>query len=463
MIHNTTLLSKLILFPVLAVSLHAATITTHPASQNATQGAETSLAVIATSAGTTTYQWQKDGVDIPGATGSIFSITSTQPWHIGDYTVKVTDANGTATSNAATLSLVGINSGLWRGLVAYYPMNNNLVDVGLHGLNGTNNGATSQIDRFGKSNRAYQLTDSSHAWIEVTSSTPFQTLQRYTVSAWAKVTADNFVSRILSNEGPDFSGQRGFRLGTTATQYFSGGVPGDLRPKFFWGAGWGGGGDGIDGIGSFAISAWHLVTATYDGATAALYVNGVLDASAAKSGWELSTQQVLQMGRFKGSISQPGYTGIYHGQLDDVRIYNRALTVTDIAALYAAENASNNWRQIYFGSTSITGNAADDADPDRDGLRNLLEFALNLPPNSPNRVPASVERMGGQVEFSYTRGTAAFNGGTRFQVEWSDDLSNWFTTEVVETLLADDGTYQQVKATIPAGSLGRRFARLRVW
>jgi hypothetical protein len=33
---------------------------------------------------------------------------------------------------------------------------------------------------------------------------------------------------------------------------------------------------------------------------------------------------------------------------------------------------------------------------------------------------------------------------------------------VAEQVLSDNGTVQQVKATLPAGSLGRRFVRLRV-
>jgi hypothetical protein len=43
-----------------------------------------------------------------------------------------------------------------------------------------------------------------------------------------------------------------------------------------------------------------------------------------------------------------------------------------------------------------------------------------------------------------------------------DDLTTWFTTGVVESLISDDGTQQQVKATLPAGSGGGRFVRLRV-
>jgi sugar lactone lactonase YvrE len=120
------------------------------------------------------------------------------------------------------------------------------------------------------------------------------------------------------------------------------------------------------------------------------------------------------------------------------------------------------WRQAHFGSPANSGNAADGADPDGDGLKNLLEYALNLPPNAASRAPAAVQAAGGNLEYTYTRGTAAYNGGTSFQVEWSDDLTTWFTTGVVESLISDDGTHQQVKATLPAGSGGRRFVRLRV-
>jgi hypothetical protein len=49
-------------------------------------------------------------------------------------------------------------------------------------------------------------------------------------------------------------------------------------------------------------------------------------------------------------------------------------------------------------------------------------------------------------------------------VQWSDTLeaASWNGSGVSEQILSDDGTHQQVKATLPAGSAGRRFVRLRV-
>jgi hypothetical protein len=145
-----------------------------------------------------------------------------------------------------------------------------------------------------------------------------------------------------------------------------------------------------------------------------------------------------------------------------LRVTNVEGTQNSIGGTFTTLTMTQGWRQTHFGSTANSGNAADAADPDRDGLPNLLEYALNLSPNAASRATTAVQAAGGNLEYTYTRGTAAYNGGMTFQVEWSDDLSTWFTTGVVESLISDDGTHQQVKATLPAGSAGRRFVRLRV-
>ncbi|MCK4828977.1 T9SS type A sorting domain-containing protein, partial [bacterium] len=51
------------------------------------------------------YQWQKNCVDLPGATDSIFIIPNVQPEDGGEYRCIGTNAYGTGTSNSATLSV----------------------------------------------------------------------------------------------------------------------------------------------------------------------------------------------------------------------------------------------------------------------------------------------------------------------------------------------------------------------
>ena len=121
------------------------------------------------------------------------------------------------------------------------------------------------------------------------------------------------------------------------------------------------------------------------------------------------------------------------------------------------------WRQQFFGIATNSGNAADTFDYDNDGLPNLLEWACNQNPTVPNTLPASAVLNGQNIEFTYTRSVSALNAGASFIVEWSDTLSNdWQSTSVTQTILTDDGTVQQVNATLPIGNTGHRFVHLKV-
>jgi hypothetical protein len=122
------------------------------------------------------------------------------------------------------------------------------------------------------------------------------------------------------------------------------------------------------------------------------------------------------------------------------------------------------WRVTHFGSSDNSGNGADEFDFDRDGLVNLLEWAGNLNPTLASTFPVTVTPAGGEFIFLYSRSTAAAQAGAVFIVEWSDTLAalSWSSVGVTQTLLADNGTLQNIQATVPAGSSGRRFVRLRV-
>lgn len=73
------------------------------AQQTILLGASVSLSVTASGTPEPTYQWRKNGVDIPGATNSTLTIASAQTADSGTYTCVVTNAAGTVVSDPATL------------------------------------------------------------------------------------------------------------------------------------------------------------------------------------------------------------------------------------------------------------------------------------------------------------------------------------------------------------------------
>jgi hypothetical protein len=83
----------------------AVTIKTPPASAMVNPGASTTLAVVAAGTEPFSYQWRRNGVSVPGATASFYTLSNAQVSNVGSYTVAVSNVVGTLTSAAATVSL----------------------------------------------------------------------------------------------------------------------------------------------------------------------------------------------------------------------------------------------------------------------------------------------------------------------------------------------------------------------
>ena len=68
-------------------------------------GSGVQFSVTATGTAPLSYQWQKDGKIIKGASTSTLSITAVQKGDEGGYTCVVNNTAGTVISNAATVTL----------------------------------------------------------------------------------------------------------------------------------------------------------------------------------------------------------------------------------------------------------------------------------------------------------------------------------------------------------------------
>lgn len=80
-------------------------LTTQPVSVTVLVGENAGFSVVAAGTEPFGYQWQKDGSDIPGASEAILSLPAVQLSDAGSYTVVVTNAGGTVTSEPAVLTV----------------------------------------------------------------------------------------------------------------------------------------------------------------------------------------------------------------------------------------------------------------------------------------------------------------------------------------------------------------------
>ena len=81
------------------------TITTQPVAQTVNSGGNATFGVTATGTPSPTYQWQFNGANLSGQTGSTLALTGVTPANAGNYDVVVSNAAGNVTSNSVALTV----------------------------------------------------------------------------------------------------------------------------------------------------------------------------------------------------------------------------------------------------------------------------------------------------------------------------------------------------------------------
>lgn len=112
------------------------------------------------------------------------------------------------------------------------------------------------------------------------------------------------------------------------------------------------------------------------------------------------------------------------------------LGVNATAAVTIHDKPADAWRFAKFGANANDPAAADGADWDFDGIRNLVEFALNLEPKTPDRAALPVPFLsGGYLTLSYVPNSAAID--LSYAVEASTSFAAWSTTDVESVSVAN--------------------------
>ena len=216
-----------------------------------------------------------------------------------------------------------------NGRVAYYPFNGNANDESGNGNNGTPSGATLTTDRNGNANSAYQFNGTDN-YIRLLNPLPID--NTFTLSFWAynEMTGSNY-GNIISDGGSQDGGNdfllnlSGDRIGIRADK---GGN--SLNYEY----------NSPSGMSNLTISnKWVHVVWVMNPNQSLIYLDGSKIAEINESGTNTGYHD---LNSFIGARQVWGSPDtFFKGKIDDIDIYNRALTPNEVLALYQGDVSFN--------------------------------------------------------------------------------------------------------------------------
>lgn len=293
------------LLSTMVVTTPGPPITSQPVNITVPVGANATFAVTAT--GATKYQWIFNGANLPGATASSYTISNAQLLNAGAYSVMASNSIGGTPSATVYLNVLANPPGAIvapTGLVDWWSGDGTPVDI-YGGVNGSPQGGftyvagmTGQAFHFDGSSGVINLTAAN---IPVPWTACMWVNRQNTPQTSAALLADNTYSLKLEQYSNTFN--VGFTQLGVADYVFS--------PAY-----------------SVPVNTWTHLAFVGTASGVSLYANGVLKASLPRT----------YMGA--AYVTSPGkYIDFMLGSLDEVMLFNRALTGTEINSIYAAGSA----------------------------------------------------------------------------------------------------------------------------
>jgi RHS repeat-associated protein len=289
-------------------------ITNHPQSWTVSPGDSVTFTVGAT--GTPLYyQWLFNGTNaIAGATSSSLVLNPVAATNAGVYSVIVSNANGQLVSSNATLTVTCLSQP--SGLMAWWQAESSTYDSisNNHGYlftGGYTNGYQNKAFRFSSAVANYAIIPDAPALRPAS----------LTLEAWVypMTSASGYRTVLIKGQAVD---SHSFALYSQSDDDYP-----TVEVNF------GGNSYGIaKGTNKLSLNKWSHLVGTYDRTNLLLYVNG------AESGRDPNTEAVSYAGGpvfIGGNTIFPGGES-FNGHIDEVAIYNRALSATEVRNLHLA-------------------------------------------------------------------------------------------------------------------------------
>ena len=305
-------------------------ILTQPQGQSLFAGGGMTLSVQAVGPGGLSYLWARNGTTLTGATNASLYIASVQTGDAGQYTVTVTSPFGAVTSTPATVAVQTVTFA--TDLAGYWKLDES---NGLTAADASPYGNTGQLGNFAGDNSQWVTGQIGGALLFVAASQEYVYVPQHpaatntlTVSLWAYANAPGAWATFVKNWGASLAGQFHFGL-------YSDGVHENIYIKQADGKT-----PNVSDPAAFPLGSWQHVAFVCDGSTVWLYRNGAVVASTTYNGTFIPpVTPAIGIGvklDDAGTAPDTGAPGYWDGILDDVAIWDRGLSPTEIGAIYRA-------------------------------------------------------------------------------------------------------------------------------
>lgn len=215
--------------------------------------------------------------------------------------------------------------GITNGLIAYYKLDNNSNDSSGNNRHGTANSVTYTSGINGNAG----LFNGTSAYINIGQQITNPT--QGSLSVWVKVNAwtTDFQTVFTDQEGPAWANTRHLLAARTGSQVISYIIS-----------------NGTNYVSTcnssvLTLGEWYHICGTYDGNNVKIYTNGVLSTN-------ITTSTVP--GTYTSTATQIGFmnysTRYWDGLIDELRIYNRALSAEEVKLMYDLYNPNSTNRLI---------------------------------------------------------------------------------------------------------------------
>ncbi|MBM3424744.1 MAG: LamG domain-containing protein, partial [Bacteroidetes bacterium] len=201
-----------------------------------------------------------------------------------------------------------------NGLVGWWPFTGNANDLSVNGNNGTVNGATLTTDRFGNANQAYGF-DGVNDYISLNSANlPYANSDR-TISIWFLKQNNNSIWSHTALSYGSASQSNALMISVGNNNLFTvQGWANDIATN------------------QPSSNSWENLVFTLSSGLGTIYYNGNLIATQNVANWN-TIQSVFYIGT-RCDLNN----SFFFGNIDDIGIWNRALTQQEITNLYNANN-----------------------------------------------------------------------------------------------------------------------------